>query len=195
MIEYKGNVKYAGATFAETEHFWLDGMLEVMADSWDIEKHEIVSEQVGYYGSDCRNMCECSWDIDITTDVARDMIRTYKMKAYADYAKFVADEKKRPVKGRHCEVIRGRKVKKGTRVTVFWIGERPTYKARTCSWVHETETICGCHDEAGNKLWIKAEYLKVLDVIKSPSAKDRDKYVKAYIRRNVPSNVIRVARG
>ena len=58
-----GEIAYAGATFAETEHFWLDGMLEVFADSWDIEQHKIVSQQVGYYGADSRNMYDCAWKI------------------------------------------------------------------------------------------------------------------------------------
>ena len=81
-----GEIAYVGATFAESEHFWLDGMLEVFADSWDIEKHEIVSTQVGYYGNDCCNMCGCTWKIDIGVEAARDMIRTVKASAAKAFA-------------------------------------------------------------------------------------------------------------
>ena len=60
-----GEIAYVGATFAESEHFWLDGMLEVFADSWDMEQHKVVSQQVGYYGIDCRNMYDCTWKVRV----------------------------------------------------------------------------------------------------------------------------------
>ena len=66
---------------------------------------------------------------------------------------------------------------------VFWVGEKETYKSRQYSWMHETEMIAGCYDENGNKVWIKAEYLKSIDQIKSPNAKERKKFIKAYIEK------------
>lgn len=69
------------------------------------------------------------------------------------------------VVGDNVEVVKGRKVPKGTILNVFWLGEKPTYRARTlrnqgCRWANETETIAGCKNENDEVIWIKAEYLK-----------------------------------
>lgn len=190
-----GEIAYVGATFAESEHFWADGMLEVSADSWDIEKHEIVSTQVGYYGIDCRNMYDCAWKIDIGTDAARDMIRTVKASAAKAFADAVIEEKQRIAKGRNCVVVRGRKVPKGTKINVFWVGERPTYRSRNYEWMTETETVAGGYTEDGMKVWIKADYLKVIDGIKSPDRRNRETFIRNYVERNVPLIVRNAARG
>lgn len=190
-----GEIAYKGATFAETEHFWADGMLEVSADSWDIEKHEIVSTQVGYYGIDCRNMYDCALKIDIGTDAARDMIRTVKASAAKAFADAVIEEKQRIAKGRNCVVVRGRKVPKGTKINVFWVGERPTYRSRNYEWMTETETVAGGYTEDGMKVWIKADYLKVIDGIKSPDRRNREAFIRNYVERNVPLIVRNAARG
>ena len=190
-----GEIAYKGATFAETEHFWLDGMLEVFADSWDMEQHKVVSQQVGYYGIDCRNMYDCTWKIDISTDVARDMIRTVKASAAKAFADAVIEEKQRIAKGRNCIVVKGRKIPKGTQVNVFWVGERPTYRSRHYDWMNETETVAGAYMEDGTKVWIKADYLKVIDGIKSPDRRNREAFIRNYVERNVPWNVRNAARG
>lgn len=190
-----GEVTYKGATFAESEHFWLDGMLEVFAHSWDMEKHKIVIETVSYIGIDCRNMCDTSFKIDINEETARDMIRTIKRHAVEAFAKSVLEEKRRIAKGRNCVVVRGRKVPKGTKINVFWVGERPTYRSRNCAWSNETETVAGGYTEDGMKVWIKAEYLEVIDEIKSPDRRNRDRFIKEYVRRNVPQVVRNAARG
>ena len=190
-----GEIAYAGATFAETEHFWLDGMLEVFADSWDMEQHKVISQQVGYYGADSRNMCDCAWKIDIGTDAARDMIRTIKASAAKAFAEAVIEEKQRIAKGRNCIVTRGRKVPKGTIVNVFWVGERPTYRSRNYDWMNETETVAGAYTADGTKIWIKADYLKVIDGIKSPDRRNRDLFIRNYVERNVPLIVRNAARG
>ena len=190
-----GEIAYVGATFAETEHFWLDGMLEVFAESWNMETHEIVSTQVGYFGIDCRNMCSCEWKIDISAEAARDMIRTVKASAAKAFAKSVIEEKQKIAKGRNCVVVKGRKVPKGTVVNVFWVGERPTYRSRNYDWMNETETVAGAYTEDGKKVWIKADYLKVIDGIKSPDRRNRDLFIRNYVERNVPWNVRNAARG
>lgn len=190
-----GEIAYVGATFAESEHFWLDGMLEVYAHSWDVEKHEIVIDTVIYSGIDCRNMCDTSFKIDINEETARDMIRTIKGHAVEAFAKSVIEEKQRIAKGRNCVVVRGRKVPKGTKINVFWVGERPTYRSRNYEWMTETETVAGGYTEDGMKVWIKADYLKVIDGIKSPDRRNRDRFVKEYVERNVPLVVRKAARG
>ena len=190
-----GEIAYVGATFAESEHFWLDGMLEVFAESWNMETHEIVSTQVGYFGIDCRNMCPCAWKVDISTEVARDMIRTVKASAAKAFAESVIEEKNRVAKGRNCVVVRGRKVPKGTKINVFWVGERPTYRSRYYDWMNETETVAGGYTSDGMKVWIKADYLKVIDGIKSPDRRNREAFIREYVERNVPLVVRNAARG
>lgn len=71
------------------------------------------------------------------------------------------------VVGDSVEVVKGRKISKGTKLKVFWMGERLTYKAQQlrksgCRWANETEMIAGCYNENGEKVWIKTEYLKYL---------------------------------
>lgn len=190
-----GEIAYVGATFAESEHFWLDGMLEVFAHSWDMEKHEIVIDTVVYSGIDCRNMCDTSFKIDINEETARDMIRTIKASAAKAFAEAVIEEKQKIAKGRNCIVVKGRKVPKGTKINVFWVGERPTYRSRNYEWMNETETVAGGYTEDGMKVWIKADYLKVIDGIKSPDRRNRDRFIKEYVRRNVPQVVRKAARG
>lgn len=195
MIIDNGVESFVGCVYGESEHMWMDGMLETYAEIWDCETHESKVVSVGYYGADGHNLSGMTSTVDICAEVARDMIRTYKQKAAKAFCESVTEYKTTPRKGSCCEVIRGRKVPKGTKVTVFWTGERETYRSRQSSWMHETEEVAGCHDEAGNKLWIKLEYLKVLDEIASPKADERKKFIRSYIERNVPRNVLRVARG
>lgn len=73
------------------------------------------------------------------------------------------------VVGDMVEVIKGRKIPKGTKLEVFWMGERPTYRTKQlrksgCRWANETEMIAGCYNENGEKVWIKTEYLKYLAI-------------------------------
>lgn len=180
-----GVEKYRGQVFGTSEHYWMDGMLEEYAHVWDMEKHESKSITVGYYGCDGRNLYgDVRVEVDLTEEVKRDIRRTLKARACEAFAKSVVAYKSEIRKGSHVEVIRGRKVKKGTKLEVFWVGEKETYKSRQYSWMREFETIAGCYDEDGNKVWIKAEYLKVTDNIKSPNAKERAKFIKNYVDEN-----------
>jgi hypothetical protein len=161
---------------------WLDGMLEVHADVWDAEKNRIESVQVGYYGSDgCNCMGDISADIDATEETKRAVRRHLKKLAIEKYCDSLAEKKGKIEKGIDAEVVRGRKVKKGTRLEVFWVGEKETYKSRQYSWMHETETIAGCHTEDGDTVWIKAEYLKRLTPFETPNSKKRRAIVKALV--------------
>ncbi|MBR5276777.1 MAG: hypothetical protein IKU35_06555 [Bacteroidaceae bacterium] len=160
----------------------MDGMLETTAICWDIEKHEAVHIMVGYYGSDCCNMCGGSYEIDATEEVKRDILRTLKRRAAESFARSVVEYKQEIRAGRTAVVARGRKVPKGTEVTVFWVGDRPTYRSRGYAWMNETERIAGCKDADGNKIWIKAEYLEATDILKSPSAKERKKFIKSWVQ-------------
>lgn len=183
MIKKGEQVSYEGCVLGEYEHYWLDGMLSVSVVVWDMETHEIKTIEVGYYGSDCRNMYDTVWDIDIDPngEVARDMLRTLKQQAYKEFEKSVVDFKNKVTPGRKVIVVKGRKVPKGTVLDVFWVGEKETFKSRQYSWMYETETVAGCYDSGGNKVWIKAEYLRNITPIKSPRNKERNKFVKAYV--------------
>lgn len=182
MAIYENGIEtYAGAVLKEESHFWLDGMEDVYAVVWDADAGEVKRIQVGYFGADCRNMMDTVWKIDATPEVKRAVRKWLKVAARAEFAKSVIAYKNEVRKGSHVEVVRGRKVKKGTQLKVFWVGEKETYRGRQYHWMHETETIAGCYDPNGKKVWIKAEYLKVTDDIKSPNAKERRKFIKNYV--------------
>ena len=195
-ITMNGETLYQGAVLGEHEHMWMDGMLEVHTIVWDMENHEEKWIQTGYYGSDGCNLCEhVDVEFEISQEVARDILRTMKRRAWQALASSVTAQKEKIDKGIQAEVIKGRKVPKGTILDVFWVGERPTYRSRQYSWMNETETIAGCYDKDGNKVWIKAEYLKNISPIKSPVAAERDKFIKAYVKKNTSDAVRKVARG
>lgn len=179
-----GEVTYEGQVITIREHMWMDGMVDVYAKVWDMEAHELKSIQVGYYGADGRNLYGSSYaKPDLSTEAKRDMYRTLKRNdALAAYQRSVIATKTAITKGTHAEVVRGRKVAKGTKVEVFWVGEKETYRSRQYAWMSEYETIAGCYDEDGNKIWIKVEYLKNIDPIKSPRASERKKFIKAYTK-------------
>lgn len=172
---------FKGAVLNIEEHYWMDGMLEETAVVWDSEKQQIDRIQVGYFGCDGQNLCGCGYETDATPETWRQVLRYLRPMAEQAFARSVTEYKNSIHVGTHAEVIRGKKVPKGTKVEVFWIGEKETFRSRQYYWMHETETIAGCYDEAGNKLWIKAEYLKNVDPLKSPNAKEREKFIQWYI--------------
>ena len=49
--------------------------------------------------------------------------------------------------------------------------------------MHETELVAGCYDENNNKVWIRVEYLKPVDEVKSPNSKERKKFINAYVNK------------
>lgn len=200
IIDKNNNVSYIGAVIGERSHMWMDGMEDVFAIVYNSELNEIKEVQTGYYGSDGHNLMETEMKVDLNKENARAIIKLLKKWALQEFSTSVKAEKQAIKKGRKAEVIKGRKVKKGTILEVFWIGEKETYKSRQYSWMNETETIAGCHDEHGNVIWIKAEYLKNITEIKSPSAKDRKLFVKNYIKNYFPKHygiygVMQIAKG
>ena len=191
-IHRNGITEYAGCVLAEHSHMWLDGMEEIHVDVWDKDAQDIKSIQVGYYGIDGTNLCGTSWELDVTQETARQVVRWLKNKAYKAIADGIAQYKREIRKGSQVEVIKGRKVPKGSKLTVFWVGERETYRSKMYDWMHETEEIAGCWDEQGQKVWIKKDYLKVIDNIKSPNAKERNKAIKAWVALHAREYNIRV---
>ena len=174
---------FVGKTIGELSHYWLDGMEEVFAYSWDGE--EIVSTQVGYFGCDGQNLCACSWKVDATKETMIAVRNWLLPQAEEAYRKAVEEEKLRIRKGRKAEVAKGKKVPKGTIVEVFWVGERETYLSKQYYWMHETEEVAGCYDEQGNKLWIKTEYLKNLSEVEEPTEEEHKAWVAGDVKRRL----------
>lgn len=181
LIYRDGKREFVGAVLKINEHYWLDGMLEETAVCWNSETQEIEYHCCGYYGIDGQNMNNCYAEVDATVETWKQVLHSLRPAANEAFAKSVIEFKKGIRKGTHAKVVRGKKVPKGTIVEVFWIGEKQTFRSRQYSWMNETETIAGCYDEHGNKLWIKAEYLVSIDPIKSPNAKERKKFIRAWI--------------
>ena len=192
-ITRDGKTEYEGLVIRVDEHMWMDGMLEVNAVVWDMDIHATKHIQVGYYGSDGRNLCGAiDVDIDLSREAKRDILRTIKHnEAPKAFERSVIAAKTAISKGTKAEVVRGRKVKKGTKLEVFWVGDRLTYQAQRYGY-SEYETIAGCYDEDGNKVWIRTDYLKNIDPIKSPRAAERKKFIKAYVIENAKAYGIRV---
>ena len=191
-VRFKGETSHVGEVLYIYEHMWLDGMLEVNAVVWDKEKHSTEHIQIGYYGADGCNLAGGSAEPDADKETVRDVLRTLKVDAREAYAKSVTDYMREIRAGRTARVVRGRKVKIGTDLSVFWVGDRPTWRSKQYDWMNETERIAGCYDMDGNKVWIKAEYLEATDKIKAPNAKERKKYIKDFVRRRAADLHIKV---
>lgn len=183
ITNYEGNKFAIGVCFEKTEHMYYDGMLAEYTHYYDVENNKVVKVQTGYYGADGSNMCDYHGaTIDLTMENARVMIKKYiKPLALSAYAGSVEKFKKELHKGNLVEVVRGRKVTKGTMGIVFWIGEKYNQYSR-CN-----EVIVGIKKDPNDKnekpIWIKTEYLKKLTMEKSPNKKERDKFIKSWINR------------
>lgn len=200
----KENKKYIGAVIGERSHMWMDGMEDVFHKVYDAETDSIIEIQTDYYGSCGGNLMDTGADIDLDKETARKVLRVLKRDAINAYACEVASHKKRIVPGRRVRVIKGRKVKKGTELEVFWVGERPTYESRIYH-TDATEVIAGCYDSNHNKVWIKVEYLENITPIATPNAHKRNQMIKNWVRNtansnshmgcNTMANILKIARG
>ncbi len=184
-----GVVSYAGAVIETWDHCWADGMVEETALVWELEKHEYKTVKIGYYGADGHDFIGIQAEVDVNMEVARDILKTMKTSALLSFCRSVQEKKESIEPGITAQVVRGRKIPKGTVLKVFWVGEEPTYTG------YGTEMIAGCRDEEGNKVWIKAEYLKNISPIKSPKAAERKKYLKWYVQKYARGVVLRAAKG
>lgn len=182
-VRFENEVKFEGAVLRIHEHYWLDGMLEAWAVCWNMETHDTEQITFGYYGIDGSNLAGGTAKVDATAEVKRDVLRTLKRRAWKAFADSVTEYKNEVRAGRTVVVTRGKKVPKGTKLTVFWVGDRPTYMSRVRAYVNETERIAGCYTEDGEKVWVKTEYLQPTDVLKSPNAKERKRFMKDWVLR------------
>lgn len=175
-------ISYPSAVIKTWDRYWLDGMLSEYADCWDNEQQKIVTIEIGYYGDDCRNMYGNTFaKVDLSRETARQIMRYLKKEAIKAYTDSVIREKAVIKKGRTAQVIKGRKVPKGTMLHIFWTGKRETFRSRQYNWMHETEEVAGGYTETGEKVWIKTEYLKNLTKVSSPTAKERKRWIQSWI--------------
>ena len=121
---------------------------------WDVEAQEIRHDW-GYYEIDAMPEVIANWKNKIRND-------------YSKHREALIDEARKSFgKGDTVVVVKGRKTPKGTQLTVFWVGDRPTYMG------YGTERIAGAYDLNGNKVWIKAEYCRnVADVDEAAIKRD-----------------------
>ena len=183
-IHKNGETTHIGEVVNIRSHMWLDGMEDVFAVVWNMDTHSTEDIQVGYYGSDGHNLMGDSYaKIDISEEVKADILHTLRERARKAFADSVTHYKNSIHKDSNVIVVRGKKVPKGTELKVFWVGEKETYRARMYSYINETEEIAGCLDKDGNKVWVKTEYLKVTDKLKSPNRHERKKFIQAYIEK------------
>ena len=175
-------VRYSGAVIATKSHWWADGMLSEYAVCWDDDKKELIDVNFGYYGIDGHNLAGGICEVDATQETARKVIRYEKEKAIKAYADYAMDYRQAVKAGRQAEVIKGRKVTKGTVLDIFWVGERQTYMSKLYAYLNETEMIAGGYDKDGNKVWVKAEYLKNITKVTGPSKKERKEFISQYIK-------------
>ena len=186
-ITRDGKTTFAGAVIRVRERVWLDGMTEEWADVWNGSHEESI--QVAYYGCDYRNLMEgdITASPDLSPENARAILRSRKADARKVFSACVRLWKKSVQAGDQAVVIRGRKIPKGTILSVFWVGEREN------RFTGEMEKLAGCYDSTGRKIWIKAEYLQPQTSRKNPSAKERKAFMNAYIMGTVYIDILRPA--
>jgi hypothetical protein len=193
-VSFGGDERYKGCVIDTHSKYWLDGMLEELATVWDIEKHEKKVISFGYYGIDGTNLRGGTAEVDLSSDVARDILRTYKSRFLASYEDMMRREREKLEAGRRAVVVRGRKVPKGTKLDLFWVGERETYRSRQYTWMHDMEPAAGGYDSMGNKVWIKADYLQNITPVASLTAKERKLRMKDYVKNSAGPYVLEAAR-
>ena len=179
-IRMNGKETFAGCVIAKSTKYWFDGMTSEYAHFWNPETRHVEIIEVGYYGCDGCNLAGASATPDLTMENARAVLRSQKRTFLLKLEKALIAEKRVIRKGDTVEVVRGRKVPKGTALTVFWVGERETYQSARLSYRHDPvmETIVGGKTENGEKVYVKAEYCKVLTERKSRSRKERKTYLR-----------------
>ena len=82
-----GVVSYAGAVIDIWDHCWADGMVEETALVWELEKHEYKTVQIGYYAADGHDFVGTKAEVEVSVEVARDILRTMKTRALQSFCR------------------------------------------------------------------------------------------------------------
>ena len=160
-----------GCVIGEREHFWMDGMLEVFAIYYDTETDSIKERMTEYSGSDGCNLMSSGHNIDLTMENARKAMRCLKRKALNDYKFHLGKMQRIFTKGDTVKVMRGRKVPKGSVLSVFWCGKKYNMYKRV------DEELIGAYNEKGEKVWVLAEYCEKTEPYRE-TAKQRKEWIK-----------------
>lgn len=121
------------------------------ADVWDEETQDVKS--ILYDTTRCGGWGNA--EIDITIENLRKVYSHYRKSTVAHLNRKNEEIAKTPQKGKTVVVVRGRKVPKGTRGIVFWIGEQFN------QFSNKQEIKAGIKTEDGQKYFLLAEYLEV----------------------------------
>lgn len=126
-------------------------------------------------------------DIDATIDVLRQVYRYYKRLGRDHFDSVTNIENAKKVKkGDTVKVIRGRKVKKGTIATVFWVG--------TCynPYSRINENRVGLEID-GKRQFINLDYVEVIDwETRLLKGKDRKKAIRNFAVNSMPKHYRRL---
>lgn len=180
--------KYKGKTFSWSRSYMWEGIYNIYARTWDTEIHDEVQVMLGSDYDCSEEYLLAQVEIGITAEVMADAQVEFLRRSKNAWNRYVSEERCRICKDRRARVIRGRKVRIGTELEIFWVGERATYWSMTHDWCRETETIAGGYDDNGNKVWIKAEYLENLTPVEF-SAEDEKMWRKKWLMDNLPKGL------
>lgn len=148
----KPDVQYEGCVLNTYERNGYEDS-DFYAVCWDREKQEIV--EVEYDTTRCGGGGYAK--IDATEDTLREVYRYYKKMA-TDYFDSIYNEKlaKMVRKGDTVEVVRGKKVPKGTVGKVFWTGTKYN------PYSYQDEDRVGVEMEDGTRFFVRLDYVAVI---------------------------------
>ena len=179
--------KYIGRTFHWSSHYLWDGISTIYLRTWNMDTH---AEEIVAIGDNYDTSTETLLNdvvFGLKPEVLLDAQVTYYRRSKDAWERYVAQERSRICKDRRARVVRGRKVRVGTEIEVFWVGERMAYyQPRYGSGV--TETIAGGYDDAGNKVWVKAEYLENLTPVEFTKQEELA-WRKNWMLNNIPCGI------
>lgn len=148
----KSDIQYEGCVINTFERNGYEDS-DFYAECWDREKQEVV--QIEYDSTRCGGGGYAK--IDATKETILEVYRYYKKNA-TYYFDNVYNEKNAKLvrKGDLVEVVRGRKIPKGTVGKVFWIGTRFN------SYNYQDEQRVGIEVEDGTRLFLPLDYVTVI---------------------------------
>lgn len=148
----KPDVQYAGCVLNTYERNGYDDS-DFYAVCWDREKQRIV--EVEYDTTRCGGGGYAK--IDATEEVLREVYRHYKKMATDYFDKTYNEKLARMVrKGDTVEVVRGRKIPKGTVGKVFWTWTKYN------PYSYEDEDRVGIEREDGSRFFVRLDYVSVI---------------------------------
>lgn len=158
---------YEGCVLKVWEHNMYDDS-DFLALVWNDEEQKV--EQIMYDTTRCGGSGRA--EVDVTLETAIKVYKYYKNLTLLNVPAMIRSQRNKVDKGREVEVIKGRKVKKGTSGKVFWIGD--VYNQYNYSY----ETRVGFITQQNEKVFVPISYVKTIDGHKVKlSSKERKKAI------------------